>query len=87
MHEDQFAKPIEREEIGDTRLVSVERAQQMLGGITYRQVGLMLKRSELRGCKVGKRRMIELASIDEYIDKQLAEAQKLAQAAGRPVAA
>ena len=79
MHEEKFADSLSREETGAVgpRVVSVERAQHLLGDVTYRQVGLMLKRGELRGCKVGRRRLIELASIDEYIDARLAEARAL----------
>jgi hypothetical protein len=60
----------------DARVVSIPRAQRLLGDVTYRQVGLMLKRGELDGCKVGRRRVITLASINAYLDAQLAKAEK-----------
>ncbi|OKI47259.1 helix-turn-helix domain-containing protein [Micromonospora sp. CB01531] len=78
MREEKFSDSNTREESEvEPRVVSVEVAQRLLGDVTYRQVGLMLKRGDLRGCKLGRRRLIELASIDEYIDARLAEARKL----------
>lgn len=79
MREEKFPDSDAREEseVSEPRLVSVERAQHLLGDVTYRQIGLMLKRGELRSCKVGRRRMIEAASIDEYIDARLREARDL----------
>lgn len=81
MREEKFPDSDAREEfeVSEPRLVSVERAQHLLGDVTYRQIGLMLKRGEIRSCKVGRRRMIELASIDEYIDVALKEARELRQ--------
>lgn len=79
MHEETPSESITREDVGEPRLVSVETTQYLLGKLTYRQIGLMVKRGELRSCKIGRRRMIEAASIDEYIDAKLAQARSLKQ--------
>lgn len=67
----------EEGELTGPRIVSVKVAQKMLGGVTYRQIGLMLKRGELRGAHIGRRRVVEVESINEYVDAQLADARKL----------
>ncbi|MBM0275145.1 hypothetical protein [Micromonospora tarensis] len=59
----------------ETRFVSVERARRLLGDVTYRQIGLMVQRKELRSCKLGRRRLIELASINEVLDEAMEKAR------------
>lgn len=79
MHGEEFAKVSsdgESEVDEDARVVSIPKAQRLLGDVTYRQVGLMLKRGELQGCKVGRRRVVTLASINAYLDASLAQAEK-----------
>lgn len=79
MHGDEFANVSsggEPEVDEDARVVSIPKAQRLLGDVTYRQVGLMLQRGELQGCKVGRRRVITLASINAYLDARLAEAEQ-----------
>ncbi|WP_240762566.1 hypothetical protein [Micromonospora sp. HM134] len=62
------------------RFVSVQRAQALLGDVTYRQIGLMIQRRELRSCKLGRRRLVELASINEVLDAAMAAAMAAASA-------
>lgn len=77
MHEEECAKVPTHEEVETSvRLVSVEVAQHMLGDLSYRQIGLMRDRGDLRGMKIGKRALIELASINEYIDRKLQESRE-----------
>lgn len=83
MHGEQFVQVSsggEPEVDDDARVVSIPKAQRLLGDVTYRQVGLMLQRGELQGCKVGRRRVVTLASINAYLDARLAEAEKSSKA-------
>lgn len=78
MHGEQFAQvPTdgETEVDAEARVVSIPKAQRLLGDVTYRQVGLMLQRGELRGCKVGRRRVVLLDSINNYLDERMAAAR------------
>jgi hypothetical protein len=73
MHGEKFASiRTDGDSDADTpRVVSVKKAQALLGDVTYRQIGLMVQRGELRSGKVGRRRVIELASINEYLDAHM----------------
>lgn len=78
MHGEQFAQVLTDGEAADARIVSIKKARELLGDITYRQVLKMIKAGTLRSMKLGRRRMILKKSIDEYIDARLAEAEQLA---------
>lgn len=60
------------------RLLDVPATMAALGGISKRYLYLLLERGELDGLMQGRRRMITLASIDAYIERQLAQAAKTA---------
>lgn len=78
MREDEFQKVPTREDAEDARVVPIPKAQQLLGGVTYRQITLMVQRGDLVKLKIGRRTMIYRKSIDRYIDRQLAEAEQVA---------
>lgn len=82
MHGVEFPEvPVDGEVGEDGRLVDVPKAQKLLGDITYREVFKMLGRKEIVGIKLGRRRMIVKASIDQLIDRKIAEVSVRAEVA------
>jgi hypothetical protein len=74
-HEDsEPAAPAHDNEECDGRVVSLPRAQKLLGDLSYREVGLLCKRGELDSIKYGRRRMVATASIDRFLNKKFEEA-------------
>lgn len=53
------------------RVVSMERAQALLGDITYREINKKVSRGELVKVKDGRRSLITMASINAHIDSLL----------------
>lgn len=54
-------------------LVSIQEAARMLG-ISHRMTIKLLDSKELRGLKVGRRRMVPVSAIHEYIAERLDDA-------------
>ncbi len=77
MYERAYTSTIEREGETVVRLLDVKATMAALGGISKRYVYLLIERGEINGLMLGKRRMITLASIDAYVDRQLAEAGRV----------
>jgi hypothetical protein len=76
MHGDAFAKVTSHEDdSADAPLVSVKRTQELLGGITRKEVENMNNRGEIESIKLGRRRMVIRKSIDALIQRKLAEAR------------
>lgn len=62
----------------DTRVVSMEKAQALLGDITYREINKMVGRGELTKVKLGRRSLITIDSINARIDRAIGESQAVA---------
>ena len=54
--------------LDEDRLLSVDEAQQLLGGIGRTQLYHLLGTGQLKSKKLGKRRLIRRSAIDELID-------------------
>lgn len=67
-------KPLESENPGARLLYSVPEVAQALGGITTRHVGNLIRSGQLRSVKLGRRRLVPAAALDEYV-AQLEQAQ------------
>lgn len=48
------------------RFVSVDEAGRLLGGITRREVYKRLAAGDLKSVKLGRRRLVTVASLDAY---------------------
>jgi len=76
MHGEAFAIVTSHEDDNaEAPLVSVKRTQELLGGITRREVENMHSRGEIESIKLGRRRMVLRRSIDALIARKLAEAR------------
>jgi excisionase family DNA binding protein len=53
-----------------TILVNVEQAGRLLGGIGQTKVYDLMRRRELPFVKIGRSTRIELAAIEDYIDRE-----------------
>ena len=53
---------------------SPERAAQRIGGVSVRQVYVLIAAGELRSFKSGKRRLIPDNELQSYIARKMAEA-------------
>jgi excisionase family DNA binding protein len=76
MHERAYTGTIERESEPVVRLLNVEDTMSALGKVSKRYVYILIERGEIVSLMQGKRRMITLASIDAYIERQIAQASK-----------
>jgi excisionase family DNA binding protein len=54
-------------------LVSVGEAATVLGGLGRVHIYWLLKRREIRSVSIGRRRLVVLASIEEYVQRLEAE--------------
>lgn len=51
----------------EARLFDLKTTAEVLGGITTRYVYMLLEAGELQSVKIGKRRLVTVASIDDYV--------------------
>jgi excisionase family DNA binding protein len=49
------------------RVVNIERARALLGGVSRPHIYRLIARGELRTIKSGARRLVPVAAIDEYL--------------------
>lgn len=55
--------------VDDARLVDVQKAMTMLGGVGRSYLYELLARGEIEAVKVGRRRMVIVSSIDAFVDR------------------
>jgi excisionase family DNA binding protein len=82
--------PVLDSPVGETRVaevvpafVSVDDAGRYLGGIVKREIYRLLDRGELDDVRHGRRRLIDLPSLERYADKLRDEARKAREAKAR----
>lgn len=73
VHADEFGKP----DLGDSeqpRVISMQNAARLLGGITVRKVELLIGEGAFTSVKIGSRRMVLLKSLDAYVARLVEQA-------------
>ena len=51
------------------RVVDINRARELLGGISRPHIYRLIARGELRTVKSGARRLVPVSAIDEYLER------------------